>query len=278
MMSLLATIFIAAAGGLATYLFLYNGPLEKVWHGQTRRFENYFSLLFIDQNAAVVAALHMVACGVLILAAALLGSLSLLMLVPVVAALPGFYLENRQIKKRCALSEQLAPWLTILSNNLKSAPNISDAFAASTGLVQSPLREEIELLIKEVQMGEHLDRAMHRSAQRIRSPLYSSVMTTLLVGRQSGGNLPKILSESAHTLREMERLEGVVRTKTAEGKSQTFVLALLPFVVVAALHKVDPTMIPSLADSQTGQIILCISIALWMASVALARRIVKVDI
>jgi tight adherence protein B len=119
---------------------------------------------------------------------------------------------------------------------------------------------------------------MHRSAQRLQSPLYSSVMTTLLVARKSGGNLPKILDESSGTLREMERLAGVVRTKTAEGRSQTFVLALLPFVMIMALQKVDPEMIPGLAETGTGRIIIGVSVGLWVASIALARRIVQVDI
>jgi tight adherence protein B len=103
-------------------------------------------------------------------------------------------------------------------------------------------------------------------------------MTTLLVARMSGGNLPKILDESSETLREMERLSGVVRTKTAEGRSQTFVLALLPFVMIMALQKVDPQMLPGLADTSSGCVIIGVSITLWVAAIALALRIVKVDI
>ncbi len=264
--------------GLMSYLLVYEGPGHALWRVYTDHLRACFSLLFIDHRPELVAAVHMAACLAVILAAAAMSSLSLLLLVPVGAALPSFHLERMKNHRRAALAEQLAPWLTILSNNLKSAPNISEAFESSIGLVESPLREEIELLVKEVKMGEHLDRAMHRSAERLQSPLYSSVMTTLLVARQSGGNLPKILGESSNTLREMDRLEGVVRTKTAEGKSQTFVLALLPFVVVAALHRVDPSMLPGLVASHGGKIILFISIALWAAAIALARRIVKVDI
>lgn len=274
-----ACIALLAVGcAIAAYLAIAGGPIEQIWRRHTRHLQTYFSALFINASPARLAACHMAACAALLILAGLTSSLSLAFLVPVLAGFPSFYLERWQLKKRVLLSEQLAPWLTILSNSLKSAPNITDAFEASTALVQSPLREEIELLIKEVQMGEHLEFAMKRSAERIRSPLYSSVMTTLLIGRKSGGNLPKILSESSGILREMERLEGVVRTKTAEGKSQTFVMALLPFVIVAALHRVDPTMLPKLLESRGGMIILTISIGLWLGSIALARRIVQVDI
>ncbi|MCP4446828.1 MAG: hypothetical protein GY811_15990 [Myxococcales bacterium] len=265
------------AGALAYYL-LADGPAVRLWRWNESVMADYYSMLFLERSAPRDAALQMAVCAALALVALFAGSIALLMAVPVAAIAPSMVLERRKVAKGMLISEQLAPWLTVLANSLKSSPNIADAFSASTGLVPSPLREEVDLLVKEVRLGEHLDRAMHRSADRLKSPLYSSVMTTLLVARKSGGNLPKILEKSSDTLREMERLAGVVRTKTAEGKSQTFVLAILPFVMVGALQKVDPTMIPKLAESGMGQVILAIAIALWLGSVALAYRIVQVDI
>jgi tight adherence protein B len=268
----------AVSAALLAYYLINDGPIIRLWRWYENILEQYYSILFLDRSASSDAALHITVCSALAIVGLFLGSLVMLLAVPVVATLPAILLEKRQAAKSLLISEQLAPWLTVLANSLKSSPNIADAFSASTGLVPSPLREEIDLLIKEVRLGEHLDRAMHRSAERLRSPLYSSVMTTLLVARKSGGNLPKILEDSSDTLREMERLAGVVRAKTAEGKSQTFVLAILPFVMVGALQKVDPTMLPKLAESGLGQIILGIAIALWLGSVALAYRIVQVDI
>ncbi len=262
---------------LAFYL-LNDGPLVRLWTWYRGSLERSYSLLFMDRDAARDAALHMASCVVLAIGALFFEAPTMLLALPVWAVIPSMLLEKERSKKTAQLSEQLASWLTVLANSLKSSPNILDALDASTRLVEAPLRDEVDLLVKEVRLGEHLDRAMHQSAERMSSPLYSSVMTTLLVARRSGGNLPKILDESSDTLREMERLAGVVRTKTAEGRAQTFVLAVLPFVMVGALQKVDPTMVPKLAESGLGQVILGASVALWLGSVALAYRIVQVDI
>ncbi len=273
--------FLLVAFGCAAafaYFLLDDGPATRLWKWYGAILEKYYSLLFIHRPPSRDASLHLAACAAVAIIGLFLGSVGVLMAVPVLGMLPVIVLEKRLTAKREQISEQLAPWLTVLANSLKSSPNIADAFEASMGLVPAPLRQEIDLLVKEVRLGEHLDRAMHRSAGRLQSPLYSSVMTTLLVARKSGGNLPKILEESSDTLREMERLAGVVRTKTAEGKSQTFVLAILPFVMIGALQKVDPNMLPKLADSGTGLVILAISVSLWLGSIALAYRIVQVDI
>ncbi len=275
-LALLCTAF----GSIAAfaYFLLDDGPVTRLWKWYGGVLDKYYSLLFLDRSPRRDAAVHLAACVAVVIVGLFLGSLVLLVAVPVFSMLPAIVLEKRKAAKGEQISEQLAPWLTVLANSLKSSPNIADAFEASMGLVPSPLRQEIDLLVKEVRLGEHLDRAMHRSAGRLQSPLYSSVMTTLLVARKSGGNLPKILEESSDTLREMERLAGVVRAKTAEGKSQTFVLAILPFVMIGALQKVDPNMLPKLAASGTGLVILAISVSLWLGSIALAYRIVQVDI
>ncbi|MBL4637225.1 MAG: type II secretion system F family protein [Kofleriaceae bacterium] len=275
----ISIIAISSSAAVVSYLVVAEGgPIYNIWKKHTEALREHFSFLFIVESPEKVAALHIAACGLLALLGIILASIPLLMCVPVAMGIPTMVLQNKELKKREKISEQLAPWLTVLANSLKSSPNISDAIANSIGLVQAPLREEIDLLVKEVSLGEHLDRAMHKSSNRLQSPLYSSVMTTLLVARKSGGDLPKILEESSSTLREMERLEGVVRCKTAEGKSQTFVLALLPFVMVGALSKVDPDLIPGLWDSTSGQMVLAASLACWLSSVALARRIIQVDI
>ena len=100
----------------------------------------------------------------------------------------------------------------------------------------------------------------------------------VLVGRQTGGDLPKILEESSATLREMARLEGVVRTKTAEGKTQAYVLGVIPFVLIGAIHMVDEHWLEPLGSTTLGFAIIGTAAVLWVAAILLARRILAVDV
>jgi tight adherence protein B len=103
-------------------------------------------------------------------------------------------------------------------------------------------------------------------------------MATLLIGRQTGGDLPKILERSAATLREMARLEGVVRTKTAEGKSQAWVLGAMPFVMVIVLQSMDPNWLKPLWTSFIGYVLMFAAGILWIFAIIAARKILNVDI
>ena len=85
-------------------------------------------------------------------------------------------------------------------------------------------------------------------------------------------------SEIEGSLREMQRLEGVVRTKTAEGKAQLYVLAVFPAGITYALHKLSPGYFDPLTENLIGYIVLSLAIALWIGSILMARKILNVDI
>src|SRR5690606_924 len=176
------------------------------------------------------------------------------------------------------IDEQLDPWLLMLSNALKASPSLGEAFANSAKLMRPPMSQELDLALKEMKLGTPLDQAVLNMSVRIGSPSVSSALATILVGRQTGGDLPKILEESSATLREMARLEGVVRTKTAEGKTQAYVLGVIPFVLIGAIHMVDENWLKPLGETSLGFIIIGTAAILWVSAILLARRILAVDI
>ena len=166
----------------------------------------------------------------------------------------------------------------MLANALKATPAIGEALNSTVNLVQSPMRDELDLLVKENQLGTPLDQAILNSSERIGSPIVSGALAMLVVARQTGGDLPSILETSASSLREMARLEGVVRTKTAEGKGQVWVLGALPWGLVVLLAWMDPAWFSSLTENFLGNIILVMAATCYISALVWARSILSVDI
>ncbi|MFO0685742.1 MAG: type II secretion system F family protein [Sandaracinus sp.] len=201
----------------------------------------------------------------------------LLLLLPATIA-PYFYLQNQHDDRLRKLEDLLDSWLLMLANALKASPSLGEAISNSAKLIRPPFSEEIDLVLKEMKLGTPLDQAVLNMSRRINSRVISSSLATILVGRQTGGDLPNILETSASTLREMARLEGVVRTKTAEGKMQVIVLAVIPFALLGMIHYMDNTWLRPLVETTIGYGIIAVATALWMTALILARRILSVDI
>ena len=201
-------------------------------------------------------------------------------LLPCVAAVvgPGLWLSRRRLERTTAVDAQLDAWLLALANSLRASPSLGDAIEASASLVAVPLCEELQLTVKENQLGLPLDRALHEMAQRIGSPVFSAAIATLRIARNTGGDLSATLEGAAASLREMARLEGVVRTKTAEGRAQALVIGVIPFPLVYMLHLLDPGLLTPLWSTDKGHLVLAAAVLLWMTALVLARKIVDVDV
>ncbi len=200
------------------------------------------------------------------------------MMLIVVAVGPTLYIELMRRKRVEALEMQLDSFILALANALKSTPSIGAAFNSVVTVVSEPIKSEVDLAVKEMKVGSTLDQALLHMASRVGSRQLDSPLSAIPIGRQVGGNLPKALETTANTLREMRRLEGVVRTKTAEGKAQLWVIALLPFGMLVGLNVLFPGYFIPLTNSIIGYLVIAFCTACWVTSGVLARKILNVDI
>jgi tight adherence protein B len=141
-----------------------------------------------------------------------------------------------------------------------------------------PISQELDVLVKQCELGAPLDQALDDLASRISSRTLSTTVTALKIARRSGGNLTEMLETVAASLREMARLEGVVRTKTAEGKAQTFVIGVIPIPLVLSVNAIDPRFFDPLIHSFLGHLIIAGATALWATALVATRKILAVDL
>ncbi|MBK8169939.1 MAG: type II secretion system F family protein [Sandaracinaceae bacterium] len=274
-------IVLLVLGVIALVILLLANPdsyPRRKWTNYVAKVEYEVRFLFMKTTGLRVARMQLAICAVLLLVTLI--TLQTILLIPLlmVAMLPWMVLRSRHAARVTKMEAQLDSWLVILSNGLRATPSLGEALDASARLIREPMSDEIEVALKEIQLGTPIDQAIQNMSMRINSRVISSALATLLVGRQTGGDLSRILEQSAATLREMARLEGVVRTKTAEGKSQAMVLGAMPFVVVIALNFVDPNWLTPLFSSNMGYALMGAAFALWGSAILMARKILAVDV
>jgi tight adherence protein B len=191
---------------------------------------------------------------------------------------PAWWIERMRAQRVQAIEEQIDGFVMSLANALKATPSIGDAIRSVAPMLRDPLRQEVELAVKEMRVGATLDQALLLMANRVGSRQLDAALSAVLIGRQVGGNLPRVLETTALSLREMARLEGVVRTKTAEGKMQMWVLALFPLGMIFALSGVSPGYFDPLTESIVGYAVIVLAVMFWLASLVVARKILAVDV
>jgi tight adherence protein B len=251
---------------------------RRYWARYVASLESKLHDMFIQQSGTPIA-VGQVAVAVVVLAVQFTVGLPYwYALLALTAMGPKLYIEQLRRTRLQRMETQVEPFFLALANALKTTPSIGSALSVVHQLQAPPIQDEIGLVLKEVRVGTTLDQALLNMSARVSIPELEAGLASVLIGRQVGGKLPEILEGTAGTLREMIRLTGVVRTKTASGRSQLVTLAMAPLVVVGAFEWADPGFFTPLTASALGMTLATISALCWIVALALARQIMAVDI
>lgn len=253
-------------------------PFQRILGRYEARLERHTTFLLMSQSGSQIARLQLILCFVLFASFMLTKSGALALLAAFAAVLPPLVLSKRHMVRISKLERQLDTWLLMLANALKATSSVAEATASTVPLIPRPFLEEVDLLVKEMRLGAPLHRAVTAMARRINSTVISGALATIVVASQTGGNLSQTLEQSSAALRESARLDGVLRTKTAEGRGQVLVLASMPFLLCTAIGWLDPSWFDPMIDHRYGRVVLVICSSLWLAASFWAYRIVRVDL
>lgn len=189
----------------------------------------------------------------------------------------GLVVRARRVRVE-RIEEQAEALLGALARSLEAAPSLGDALAEAARVLDAPLADELDETLRQLALGRSLEEALAALGRRVGSRRFSLALATIEVGRSTGGRLPRVLRSAAAALREMQRLEGVLRTKTAEGRAQAAVISIVPFPLYFGLRFMDPSYFLPLEHTMLGNVMLGVAVLLWLAALLLAQRILAVDL
>lgn len=250
--------------------------------GASERYVQYLDgrlrRLFLPQHGKVIAIAQL--SGLLITLAAALATRDpfALVLVPLIALGPHLYLTRMEAQKLVRIDAKVDAFTVALSNALRATPNVARALATVVTTMPAPLSQELKLTLRDMRVGSTLDQALTDLSARVGSTTLDSTISALLIGRRVGGNVPEILAQTGASVREMSRLQAVLRAKTADGRVQAMVLAIFPIGVVVIFDMLSPGYFAPLTTTAVGTMIMALAGAFWLAALLLSRKIMKVEL
>lgn len=282
-MDALYLLAISALTFLAAYLLVRYGyaPARHWLREQVRLYDRVLRhqlLIDIDPRLAVglklgsvavagafgLAVTHSVVVGMLCAGLALLA--------------PTLIVRHLEAKRRQRLDAQLVDGLMTLAGGVRAGLNLVQAMEVLLEHHRGPIRQEFAQLLREYQMGMDLNQAMRSAANRIGSPMYRLTFTAIEMHRLRGGDTAESLDRIAESIREIQRLEGKLDALTAQGRTQAWMMAVMPVVFLALLWGIDPEGVRTLFLEPTGRLLLLVVVGLIALAFLWIRRILAVDI
>jgi len=203
---------------------------------------------------------------------------ALSLLAALIVLLPGWAIAYARRKRRARIDSKLDTFALALANATRATPSVGRALQILQTSLAKPLDAEVGQVLRELRVGSSLDQALLNFSWRVESSSLDALLSSVLIARRVGGNLPDVLETTANTLREMARLEGVLRSKTAQARMQMWVLGALPPVIVWAYSSAQPGYFAPLMASALGMVLIAVALAAYLSAILLARRILAVEL
>jgi tight adherence protein B len=191
---------------------------------------------------------------------------------------PWLRLRRKERVRESTFEAQLPESLDMLVNALQAGYSLQAAMEFVGRETPAPLGPEFGRFYDEQRLGMEVRTALLRFQERIGTMDAKMFVTSLLIQRETGGNLGEVLTNLAHLMRERVSFRLQLATLTAEPRMSAKVLASLPLAVVLLVGAINPDFMRPLLQTASGHKLLVYAVCSVLMGYVIMARIAKVDL
>ena len=208
--------------------------------------------------------------GVKLYLAPLLGIV--MMLVPFV-----WLLTKRAMRLRY-FAGQLPDALELVARALRAGHSLAAGMHVVAEEMPAPVADEFLRVYEEQNLGIPVEDALKGMCERVPNLDLRFFVTSVLIQRQTGGDLAEILDKIGYVIRERFRILGQVKALTAEGRLSGVILIALPFALFFYMLNVKPDYIEPLWTTELGKKMSIFAIIAQILGALVIKKIVNIKV
>lgn len=168
--------------------------------------------------------------------------------------------------------------IDLIVRGLRSGLPVGESMTMIAREVPQPVGGTFEHIINIMKLGVPLERALQETAKRMDCTEFNFFTTSIILQRETGGNLAEILSNLGEVLRKREMMQLKIKALTSEARASAWILASLPFLVAAGAQFMNPDFLRPLVDDPRGNTAVMIAAGLLITGVWVMRRLARFEI
>ena len=174
--------------------------------------------------------------------------------------------------------KQLPDALQTLAGAMRSGLTFRQAMAETAATSPAPLSQEFALFSREMQLGTSIDDALTHLGERVLSQELDLFVSAAQISLKVGGNMSEMFDGMSATVRERFRLEGRIRTLTAQGKLQGVIIGLMPILVWLGFDFFRPDLTRPMLHHWFGVGLIATVAVMELCGALVIRHIVRIEL
>jgi tight adherence protein B len=185
-------------------------------------------------------------------------------------------LRARRRRYRRAVDAGVPGLAVAIADALAGGHSLRGALAEAARSVGGPTGHELLRARAELVAGARTEDALEAMRLRARSTRLDTVVAACLLQQRAGGDLARLLRESARGMEEQSRLEGELRAATAQARFTGLLVVLLPLGGALLAELASPGWMAGLWSSFLTAWLVGIAIFLQVLAAVLIKRLGRV--
>ena len=142
----------------------------------------------------------------------------------------------------------------------------------------APIGSEFQRVFEEQNLGIAMDEALNNMCERVPNLDLRFFVTSIILQRQTGGDLAEILDKIGYLIRERFKIFGQVQALTGEGRLSGIVLLALPPALFLAVYRLNPDYVMVLFTDPMGKQMLAGGVVMQILGALVIRKIVNIRV
>jgi len=203
-----------------------------------------------------------------------LRSLTLTLAAGAVGVVAGYMWTQRQRWTLSArVARQLPSAMSVMADALSAGATLFESIERAAHETSAPLGILLTRAVARLQINVTPEEALQALAAEIRTRDVDALVVALTIHRTLGGNLARLLRESAAFLREEQRLTAEARALSAQARYSAQVIGVLPVALLIMFATMFPSFIEPLTTTSVGLLILAYALVSSALGFYVIRRI-----
>jgi tight adherence protein B len=205
-------------------------------------------------------------------------AVTIILLTSAGALLPFLFVHKKRSARMAKFEEQFPEALDFLARSMRAGHAFTISLEMLGDEIGDPLGQEFRTLFNEQNLGAPMEVALRNLVQRVPLLDVRFFSSSVMLQKQTGGNLSEILSRLSYVIRERFRLKGQVKAASAHGRLTAAILTVLPIVTMLGLLVVAPGYLQGMAADPDGKWLIVGAIVAQVIGNICIRKIINIKV
>jgi tight adherence protein B len=191
---------------------------------------------------------------------------------------PRWWIRKKQNDRLIKFNDGLPDMITTIIGSLRVGFSFAQALKSVADEADSPIKEEIDYVLKEMQYGSNVEDALQKLKERMPSDDLELMIQTILIQKQVGGNLATVLETIVQTIRDRNKIGRQILTLTAQGRLSGVVVACLPIALGLIVFLIEPEYMGAFFTHPIGIMMIAVGVVSGIIGFILIRKVTTIEV